>query len=260
MLDTHLAPHATCRRLCTGPAAEHIDDFADWLHRRGYRPNVLRSFAAWTDWLQSNGKSGIDFIDGLRACQSYISMCPGSFGSPTKDGVDGFLAVLSEVFDALDRLEAEPAQHCQCRVAQCGERLGCMTGVGASLVFPIGDIADVVQAVFDAPMFTRQGEQACGVGFICSQTGDGVDGFGGFFVTHDALARQAADLGQTTPGWCQVFGDTGGDLQETGLDPAVAFLDCLGLCEVRRRRPFRTGGNRARRPVQCPLSVPAGCP
>ena len=78
MLDTHLAPHATCRRLRTGPAAEHIDDFADWLHRRGYRPNVLRnklrSFAAWTDWLQSNGKSGIDFIDGLRACQSYISM------------------------------------------------------------------------------------------------------------------------------------------------------------------------------------------
>jgi hypothetical protein len=184
----------------------------------------------------------------------------GSFGSPAEDGVDGFLAVFGEVFDALDRLEAEPAQHCQCRVAQCGERLGRMTGVGAPLVFPVGNISDVVQAVLDAPVFTRQGEQGCGIGFISGQAGDGVDGFRGFFVTHDALARQAADLGQTTPGRCQVLGDAGGGLQATGLDPAVAFLDRLGLCEVRRRRPFRTGGNRARRPVRCPLSVPVGCP
>ena len=62
MLDTHLAPHATCRRLRAGPAADHIDDFADWLRRRGYRPKVLRnklrSFAAWTDWLKLNGKPG----------------------------------------------------------------------------------------------------------------------------------------------------------------------------------------------------------
>ena len=80
MLDTHLAPHATCRRLRAGPAADHIDDFADWLHRRGYRPKVLRnklrSFAAWTDWLRLNGMTGTDFIDGVRACESYIGMRP----------------------------------------------------------------------------------------------------------------------------------------------------------------------------------------
>ena len=78
MLDTHLAPHATCRRLRAGPAADHIDDFADWLHRRGYRPavlrNKLRSFAAWTDWLKLIGMTGTDFIDGLRECESYIGM------------------------------------------------------------------------------------------------------------------------------------------------------------------------------------------
>jgi len=80
MLDTHLAPHATYRRLRAGPAADHIDDFADWLHRRGYRPKVLRnklrSFAAWTDWLKLNGMTGTDFIDGLRACEAYIRMHP----------------------------------------------------------------------------------------------------------------------------------------------------------------------------------------
>jgi hypothetical protein len=37
-------------------------------------------------------------------------------------------------------------------------------------------------------VFTRQGEQGCGIGFISGQAGDGVDGFRGFFVTHDALA------------------------------------------------------------------------
>jgi site-specific recombinase XerD len=78
MLDTHLAPHATCRRLRAGPAADHIDDFADWLHRRGYRPavlrNKLRSFAAWTDWLKLIGMTGTDFISGLRECESYIGM------------------------------------------------------------------------------------------------------------------------------------------------------------------------------------------
>jgi hypothetical protein len=36
---------------------------------------------------------------------------PGSFGSPTIDSLDGILAVFGEVFEALDRLEAEPAQN-----------------------------------------------------------------------------------------------------------------------------------------------------
>ena len=78
MLDTDLAPHATCRRHRAGPAADHIDDFADWLHRRCYRPavlrNKLRSFAAWTDWLKLIGMTGTDFINGLRECESYIGM------------------------------------------------------------------------------------------------------------------------------------------------------------------------------------------
>lgn len=41
MLDTHLKSPVTRRRLRSGPGASHIDSFADWLHRRGYRPATL---------------------------------------------------------------------------------------------------------------------------------------------------------------------------------------------------------------------------
>jgi hypothetical protein len=41
MLETHLSSPVTRRRLRTGPAAAHIDAFADWLHRQGYKPSSI---------------------------------------------------------------------------------------------------------------------------------------------------------------------------------------------------------------------------
>ena len=38
MLDAHLKSPVTRQRLRSGPAADHVDSFADWLHRRGYKP------------------------------------------------------------------------------------------------------------------------------------------------------------------------------------------------------------------------------
>ena len=53
MLDALLKSPETRRRLRSGPAADHIDGFAEWLHRRGYKPatldTTLRSLAGWTD-------------------------------------------------------------------------------------------------------------------------------------------------------------------------------------------------------------------
>jgi integrase/recombinase XerD len=47
-----------------GPAADHIDSFADWLHRQGYRPitidTLLRSLAGWTDWMLAAGFTAQD--------------------------------------------------------------------------------------------------------------------------------------------------------------------------------------------------------
>jgi hypothetical protein len=38
MLEHHLKSPVTRQRLRSGPIADHVDSFADWLHRGGYKP------------------------------------------------------------------------------------------------------------------------------------------------------------------------------------------------------------------------------
>jgi integrase/recombinase XerD len=80
MLDAHLTSPVTRRRLRSGPAASHIDGFADWLHRRGYRPatldTTLRSLAGWTDWMRSAGFGADDMPAGLDACAAALRERP----------------------------------------------------------------------------------------------------------------------------------------------------------------------------------------
>ena len=147
-----------------------------------------------------------------------------------------------EVLDALHRLESEAAKDGERRVAQSGECLWRMAGVGACLILTVGDVAHVVQAVLDTPVFAGQGEQTLGTGPVGGQAGDGVDRLGGGVAAYDALACQAAHLREAAPSRCQVFSDAGGDLQPAGFYPAMRLLDRFGLSEVRRRRPDRGGG------------------
>jgi integrase/recombinase XerD len=76
MLEHHLNSPITRRRLRAGPAAEHVDGFADWLHHRGYTPlsmvAILRSLAGWTDWMQSAGFSVHDCVAGVAACATEL--------------------------------------------------------------------------------------------------------------------------------------------------------------------------------------------
>jgi integrase/recombinase XerD len=76
MLETHLDSPVTRRRLRTGPAADHIDAFTDWLHLHGYKPVVidllLRSLAGWTDWLPTRGFTAQDLLPGFEACKLAI--------------------------------------------------------------------------------------------------------------------------------------------------------------------------------------------
>jgi integrase/recombinase XerD len=73
MLETHLNSPVTCRRLRTGPAADHIDAFADWLHLRGYKPvsitHLLRLLAGWTDWMLAAGFTAQALLPGFEACR-----------------------------------------------------------------------------------------------------------------------------------------------------------------------------------------------
>jgi integrase/recombinase XerD len=80
MLETHLNSPVTRRRLRTGPAADHIDAFADWLNRQGYKPssidNLLTSLAGWTDWMLAAGFTAQDPVAALDACKLVIEKGP----------------------------------------------------------------------------------------------------------------------------------------------------------------------------------------
>ncbi len=80
MLETHLNSPITQRRLRTGAAAGHIDAFADWLYRQGYKPssidNLLTSLAGWTDWMLAAGFTAQDPVAALGACKLAIEKRP----------------------------------------------------------------------------------------------------------------------------------------------------------------------------------------
>ena len=77
MLEDHLKLANPCRRLRSGRARAYIDDFADWLQERGYpvgsRSFMLRSLAAWTDWLTEKSFTACDFVAGFEACRTELS-------------------------------------------------------------------------------------------------------------------------------------------------------------------------------------------
>jgi integrase/recombinase XerD len=76
MLEGHLVSAVTRERLRSGPAADHIDRFADWLHRDGYRPTTidanLRSLAGWTDWMRTAGFTVDDLPAGFESCMAEL--------------------------------------------------------------------------------------------------------------------------------------------------------------------------------------------
>jgi integrase/recombinase XerD len=93
MLENHVHAAITRRRLRSGPAANHVDDFADWLYSRDYRVGtvfrLLQSLASWTDWLTATGRSDKDFASGYRDCSRYIQSTPHvPYGrSPNQDAL-----------------------------------------------------------------------------------------------------------------------------------------------------------------------------
>src|SRR5918997_1145024 len=67
-------------------------------------------------------------------------------------------------------------------VAQWGHGARSATGVDLGTVFVVGDIADLVQAVFDMPVSAHpSGQLGCG-GLVGGQTGHGVGDLGGPLV------------------------------------------------------------------------------
>ena len=89
MLETHLKSPVTRSRLRAGPAADHIDGFADWLRRCGYAPTTI-------DWM-------------LRCPNPYRS--EGNVEIRQLFGMEDFgEAVTPEIRDQIDRMHAATGQ------------------------------------------------------------------------------------------------------------------------------------------------------
>ena len=91
----------------------------------------------------------------LMVLASALIDVSGSFGSLGENRVDRGLAIFGEVFESFDRLETEAAKERQRGIANCGEHLRGMAGVGSRLIFTATDIANVMQLIFDAPVIAR---------------------------------------------------------------------------------------------------------
>jgi integrase/recombinase XerD len=64
MLEDHLNSTTACCRLRSGPAAHHVDGFADWMCDKGYSKTytslLCQLLAAWSDWIKQSGRVGSD--------------------------------------------------------------------------------------------------------------------------------------------------------------------------------------------------------
>jgi site-specific recombinase XerD len=80
MFDDHLSSPVTRERLRSGPAADYVDHFVDWLHGRGYRPatieTLLLALASWTDWMRAAGFMADDALAAFEACKAYVERQP----------------------------------------------------------------------------------------------------------------------------------------------------------------------------------------
>lgn len=77
MLEKHLQTPVTIRRLRGGVAGPYIDEFASWMHSKGFKPVVLelrlRSLAAFTDWMGSHNYSIDKLIDAIDVCKCELA-------------------------------------------------------------------------------------------------------------------------------------------------------------------------------------------
>jgi len=80
MLEDYVSAQITRKRLKTGRAANHVDEFSDWLHARGHNRRslfrMLQSFAGWTEWLTKTGRTAEDFAEGVVECTKHLTSAP----------------------------------------------------------------------------------------------------------------------------------------------------------------------------------------
>lgn len=111
-------------------------------------------------------------------------------------------------------------------VAQGGQDLGSEALAHAAAILVEGDVADPVQAVFDAPVAAVELDEALGGGLLWGQAGDEIGPLGGGTAFSVDGALDAGDLGEV--GEVEVVVEEGGGPGGTQLDAPVALIGLLG--------------------------------
>jgi len=91
-------------------------------------------------------------------------------------------------------------------------------------VFIEGNIADIMEAVFDRPLAAAQTEESGGVSFLRGQAGEAIDGFGAVFLGDDfgGYPLDAEDLGGIGKG--EIIRQFGAGPDVADFQSAVGFI------------------------------------
>jgi len=81
MLQTKLTSPIANRpraKFAHGVVSEHADEFVEWLHQHGYKPNtiadLMRSLAAWTDWMRDREFAQADLRVGFETYKQQLNL------------------------------------------------------------------------------------------------------------------------------------------------------------------------------------------
>lgn len=133
-----------------------------------------------------------------------------------------------------------------------------MLGLRAARVFAEADVADPVQAIFNAPVTAIQGEQISGRGSLCREAGDGVGDLRRYTALRFDGAFDAANLGKAWP--VVDFRQARTGLQMPLGEAAMALVLRAMFRQLCLTCAFTRGGKiPAGIRLQSPLSARIGC-
>ena len=129
------------------------------------------------------------------------------------------------------------------QVAQGGEVLGSMPGVGGRAILAESDIADVVDGIFDGPVTAAKGLDLSGIHFGGGATGEEDFDFFGNAKGLEMMSGAAHHRRLDGVGESRAFRSDFEGIDLTGFMPAVALVQG----EVRREKKRRSRPWKARR-------------
>ncbi len=113
-----------------------------------------------------------------------------------------------------------------------------LAGAYPTSIFPKGHIPNPMQAVFDAPVVSGQGEQVFCVGLLSAEAGDAVDLLDTDFALHRPPAMKHENLSDSRP--VEIVIEFGSTAQTAVLDSSVPLVCALSGLPVGLRQATLT--------------------